>query len=184
MKSQSLSASATVIPRSITNKVTRFEIIDETGRKMRVQYDKDGRRTEWVIAAPKKMRIEPEPPPPPPVYTCVDRLNMFLAGFPGNVVAAIARWRTDPKLVDKTPVVTVFLLEGANVLQIWRMIVERSAEGQSITGWLSVNVALFLWLNFYLVFNRENKFAIWGTAVGIVLNALVVLTVVYFRYFV
>lgn len=135
---------------------------------------------EWVVEAPKKMRIEPEPPPPEPVFTWRDHLNLFVANFPGNVL----EWRTNPKVVDKTPIVTVFLLEGANIQQMWRMWTERSAEGQSITGWLSVNVALWLWLNFYLVFNRENKFAIWGTAVGIVLNALVVLTVVYFRWFV
>lgn len=137
---------------------------------------------EWVIAAPKKMRIEPIPPPPEPVFTWHDRLNFFITNFPGNVITAVGRWRTDPKVVDKTPIVTVFLLEGANIQQMWRMWTERSAEGQSITGWLSVNVALWLWLNFYLVFNRDNKFAIWGTAVGVVLNALVVLTVVYFRY--
>jgi len=137
---------------------------------------------EWVITAPKKMRIEPEPLPPEPVFTWRDHLNLFVANFPGNVLEAIGQWRTNPKVVDKTPIVTVFLLEGANIQQMWRMWTERSAEGQSITGWLSVNIALWLWLNFYLVFNRENKFAIWGTAVGIVLNALVVLTVVYFRY--
>lgn len=91
--------------------------------------------------------------------------------------------RTRPKLVDKTPIITTLLLEGANLQQLWRMWTEGTAAGQSITAWMSVNAALILWLNFYLVFNRDNKWAIRGTAFGILLNSLVILTVAYFRYF-
>lgn len=138
---------------------------------------------EWVIAAPKKMYIEPPPPPPPPPEPT--RWERFcFAVSSGAWLADVKGWRTNPKIVDKTPIVTVFLLEGANVQQLWRMWTEWTAAGQSVGAWLSVNIALWLWLNFYLVFNRENKFAIWGTAIGIVLNALVMLTVIYFRYFV
>ncbi len=92
------------------------------------------------------------------------------------------KWYRNPKLVDKTPLVTTGLLEAANVQQLWRMWTEHTAAGQSVTAWFSVNIALWLWLNFYLTFNRENKFAIIGTSVGIVLNALVIATVIFFRY--
>jgi hypothetical protein len=73
------------------------------------------------------------------------------------------------------------LLEGVNIQQLWRMWTEHTSAGQSVTAWLSVNLALWLWLNFYLVFNRQNKFAIYGTAVGIFLNACVLATVLWFR---
>lgn len=90
--------------------------------------------------------------------------------------------RKDPKIVEKTPLLSVFLLELANVQQLWRMWTEWTSAGQSVWGWLCVNIALCLWLNFYLVFNRDNKFAIYGTAFGIVMNAAVIVTVMLFRY--
>lgn len=93
------------------------------------------------------------------------------------------RFRTNPKIVDKTPVVAVSLLELANVQQLYRMWTEYTAAGQSLYGWVCVNVALILWLNFYLVFNRQNKFAIYGTAFGILMNASVIASVIFFRYF-
>ena len=92
------------------------------------------------------------------------------------------KWYRNPKLVDKTPLVTTFLLEAANVQQLFRMWTTWTAAGQSYTAWISVNIALWLWLNFYLTFNRENKFAIYGTAFGICLNTAVILSVLYFRY--
>ncbi len=139
---------------------------------------------EWVIAAPKKMMIDPPAPPlPPPDPTRWERFCYWVT-TPAPLLTFHRMWtaRTNPKVVDKTPIITVCLLEGANLQQLWRMWTEHTSAGQSVTAWLSVNIALWLWLNFYLVFNRENKFAIWGTAIGIFLNALVMLTVVYFRY--
>jgi hypothetical protein len=87
------------------------------------------------------------------------------------------------KWVARTPILSVLLLEAANVSQITRMWTERSAEGQSVLGWISVNMALWLWLNFYLTFNRAQKFAIYGTVLGIAINSLVILSVLYFRHF-
>lgn len=88
----------------------------------------------------------------------------------------------NPVIVNKTPIVTTALLEAANVSQIWRMWTEWTAAGQSLWGWMMVNLALILWLNFYLTFNRQQKYAIWGTAFGIAMNSTVILTVVFFRY--
>lgn len=90
--------------------------------------------------------------------------------------------RTNPKVVDKTPLLSTFLLELANISQLHRMWTEHTAAGQSMWGWMSVQLALWLWLNFYHVFNADNKFAIWGTRVGICLNSAVILSVVFFRY--
>lgn len=91
--------------------------------------------------------------------------------------------RSEPRIVDKTPLVSVALLEAANVQQLFRMWSEHTAAGQSLWAWMTVNVALWLWVNFYVVFNRDNKFAIYGTALGIVMNTLVILTIIWFRYF-
>jgi uncharacterized protein with PQ loop repeat len=90
-------------------------------------------------------------------------------------------WR-NPKFVEKTPLLAVFLLEMANVQQLFRMWHEKTAAGQSLSGWILVNLALWLWFNFYTLFNKQQKFAIYGTAFGIVMNSLVILTVIYFRY--
>lgn len=83
----------------------------------------------------------------------------------------------------RTPIVSVILLEAANFQQLWQMwVIDHSAEGQSVTAWLSVQVALWLWLNFYRVITPEARWAIWGTRLGITLNMLVVLSVLYWRY--
>ncbi len=140
---------------------------------------------EWVIAAPKpKMMIEPPPPLPAPIPPTRWERFCYWVTTPAPLLTVRRLWtaRTNPKVVDKTPIVTVFLLEGANLQQLWRMWTEQTSAGQSVTAWLSVNIALWLWLNFYLVFNRQNKFAIWGTAIGIFLNACVLATVIFFRY--
>lgn len=89
---------------------------------------------------------------------------------------------THRELVERTPIVTTMLLEAANVQQLQRMWTERTAAGQSLTAWLSVSAALLLWLNFYRVVTPQAKWAIRGTAVGVAMNALVILTVIYFRY--
>jgi hypothetical protein len=116
-----------------------------------------------------------------------------VSGFPQNIVTVsdhimpqppswFYRLRTNKAIVDKTPVATTILLELANIGQLYRMWTTWTSDGQSVYSWLAVNMALWLWFNFYLVFNRANRFAIWGTGVGIGLNTLVLLSVIYFRY--
>ena len=89
---------------------------------------------------------------------------------------------SDPKWVLRTPIISVLLLELGNLQQLWQMwVVDHSAKGQSITAWLSVQAALWLWLNFYRVITPDAVWAIWGTRVGIALNMSVVLSVLYWR---
>lgn len=85
-------------------------------------------------------------------------------------------------LVEKTPIATTLLLEGANVGQLWRMWTERTAEGQSLLGWILVWIALVLWWNFYRVITPKQHWARWATAFGVFMNSLVILTVLYWRY--
>lgn len=86
------------------------------------------------------------------------------------------------EIVSKTPILTTFLLEGANIGQIVRMWTEWTAKGQSLTAWLMVNLALILWFNFYRLLCPEQKWARYCTGLGIVINSFVCLSVVYFRY--
>jgi len=88
----------------------------------------------------------------------------------------------DPRWVSKTPIATVFLLEAANVGQIIRMWTERSALGQSVWSWVSVNLALWLWWNFYRVITPKELWARRATAIGIALNSVVIASVVWFRF--
>ena len=89
----------------------------------------------------------------------------------------------DPKWVLRTPIVSVILLEAANIQQLVQMwILDHSAKGQSITAWASVQAALWLWLNFYRVITPQAFWAIWGTRLGIALNMAVILSVYYWRW--
>lgn len=91
-------------------------------------------------------------------------------------------WWRDRSVVSKTPIVTVILLENGNLQQVIRMWREGTAEGQSLWGWISVNLALLLWCNFYRVCCPNERTAFWATILGVVMNAIVIGTVVYFRY--
>jgi hypothetical protein len=92
----------------------------------------------------------------------------------------VALWN-DKKWVGRTPVVTAVLLEGANAHQLWRMWSEQSALGQSFWGWFQVHIALWLWWNFYRVMTPDQLWARRTAVLSIAINALVVLTVLYFR---
>jgi uncharacterized protein with PQ loop repeat len=96
--------------------------------------------------------------------------------------AAMTPWYRQPALVSKTPIVAVVLLELANVSQLTRMWSTGTADGQSVVGWMCVNVALLLWLNFYLTFTPTQRWAIWGTVLGIGMNTSVILSVLWLRW--
>lgn len=88
---------------------------------------------------------------------------------------------SNPKWVTKTPIVTAFLLEGANLHQLWQMWHEHSSLGQSPWGWLQVNLAMWLWLNFYRVMTPDAKWAMRMTFLGICVNTLVILSTLFFK---
>lgn len=89
----------------------------------------------------------------------------------------------NPNIVNKTPIITIFLLEGANVQQIFEMWNKHSSLGQSLWGWVSVGIALVLWANFYRVICPKEKIAFYSTIFGIVMNICVIISVIYFKYF-
>ena len=83
--------------------------------------------------------------------------------------------------MEKTPLLTTLLLEYANVGQLWRMWTHWTAAGQNLWSWMSVGVALWLWCNFYRLICPDQKFALRCTQLGVLMNALVCLTVLFFR---
>ena len=88
----------------------------------------------------------------------------------------------NPVIVGRSTMMATGLLEVANVSQLIQMWTTWTAAGQSIPGWLCVQGALWIFLNFYRVCVPNEKFAFWGTVVGICMNNAVILTVLYFRY--
>lgn len=91
------------------------------------------------------------------------------------------KFLSNKDLVAKSPVLTTFLLEWANVSQLWQMWTQQTARGQSLLAWISVQVALWIWINYYRVLLPEHKFPRVATLVGCGLNLLVILSVCYFR---
>jgi uncharacterized protein with PQ loop repeat len=88
----------------------------------------------------------------------------------------------NPQLVSYTPLVTTLIFEAANVGQLIEMWSKKTALGQSLFSWSIVTFALLLWLNFYTVKTPDEKWAIWATIVGILMNLVIVATVAYFKY--
>lgn len=92
------------------------------------------------------------------------------------------RFLNNKKLFSFTPVATMFMIESANIQQVVQMFIQKSSEGQSISGWICIIIALLMWANFYRLFNPEQKMAFWSALVGVFINTFVVLTIIYFRY--
>lgn len=92
------------------------------------------------------------------------------------------KWRKSEWFINYSPVFSTILLEYANFGQIVEMWTEKTAEGQSLLSWLAVNLALWLWLNFYMVATPQRKWAIRCQMLGIALNLIVVFSVVYFKH--
>lgn len=88
----------------------------------------------------------------------------------------------NPKIVTCSPIVTTCLIESANVGQMVHMWTYHTAAGQSLWSWILVNIALWIWGNFYRVIMPEESIARLSIRAGIVLNMGVILSVIYWRY--
>ena len=88
--------------------------------------------------------------------------------------------KPDAKVITYSPVIAQLLLEWANVSQLIRMWTERTAAGQSLIAWFSVNAAILLFINYYRVLKL--RVPMWSAVAGFSFNCAVIVTVVYFRY--
>jgi hypothetical protein len=88
----------------------------------------------------------------------------------------------DPAIVCWSPIVTTCLLEGANVGQMVRIWTQHTAAGQSLMSWCAVQLALWLWANWYRIVTPEQWVARFTIKVGIALNFGVILSVLYWRW--
>jgi uncharacterized membrane protein YbaN (DUF454 family) len=98
-------------------------------------------------------------------------------------VSALIEFFSNKQIWKNSPFFTTFLLETANVGQIMRMWTERTAAGQSLTSWICVGTALACWANWYRLFTPEQKIARNTCLFGMLVNATVISTVIYFRYY-
>ena len=89
----------------------------------------------------------------------------------------------DPKIVAWSPVITTGLFETANAGQVVRMWAQHTSAGQSLSSWICVNIALFIWANYYRVITPEQRVVQTTIKIGITLNLFVIFSVVWFRYF-
>lgn len=87
----------------------------------------------------------------------------------------------DKEIVKYTPVITTLLIESGAISQMIRMWKEGSADDQSLIGWFLIWCALLLWFNWYRVFTPEQKFAKWSTVGGMIVNALAIATIIWYR---
>lgn len=92
------------------------------------------------------------------------------------------RWASDPRIIGKTPLVTTALFGWSNVAQLYQMWTLRTAAGQSLCGWVSVGLALWLFVNFYRVCCPKERFVYYCTIGECLINLAVIATVIYFRY--
>jgi hypothetical protein len=90
----------------------------------------------------------------------------------------------NPDIVTYSPIVTTCLLESANIGQMIRMWTYHTAAGQSLISWAAVQIALWLWQNFYRVITPDQWIARLTIKIGILLNFGVILSVIYWRYLV
>jgi len=91
---------------------------------------------------------------------------------------------SDPKIVTLTPIVCSFLFEYANLGQIWKIWIAHTAAGQNIWSWVALNISLFLYLNFYRVCAPKEKFAIWATAISILVGWVLIFSIIWWRWIV
>jgi uncharacterized protein with PQ loop repeat len=82
--------------------------------------------------------------------------------------------------VENIPIICTILLEWANVGQLHRMWTEHTAAGQSVPAWISVFAALSLFAFYY--HKKGLRVPFYTTLFGVVMNLLVNLTVIYFRF--
>lgn len=79
------------------------------------------------------------------------------------------------------PVIATVLIELASVGHIVQMFQARSSAGQNPLSYLLLMGALVLWERYYSLETPDQRPAIWTARASLVVNALVLAAVLYFR---
>ncbi len=87
----------------------------------------------------------------------------------------------DPKIISKTPILSIGLMQISNLFQMYKIWSEKSADGQSLVGWILVEIALFIWLHFYYICCPKETTAIFSNYLAIIINFLVILSIIKFQ---
>lgn len=93
-----------------------------------------------------------------------------------QTAARLRRLLAHDRALEFTPVAAMALLESANALQLWEMWSTGTSLGQSPWGWLCVNAALLLWLNWYRHVTPERKWTVRATVFGLAMNSAVIVS--------
>lgn len=87
----------------------------------------------------------------------------------------------NPKIVSKFPIIAgilFFINSTSQIIKIWT---DHSSKDQSLTGWISLTIALFLFLIFYKVCCPKEKYAFWSTVIEILTNLFLIISVIIFK---
>ncbi len=104
-----------------------------------------------------------------------------LPGIDHNYYSGIPWW-SDPKFIGKIIPVTAGIMNVyAFILQIIRMIQDKSSLGQNPWSWGTILIILSLWAWFYKVCTPDNKFAYNMTRITLGFGIAVLLTNLYYE---
>ena len=85
------------------------------------------------------------------------------------------------KWVARTPLLSTLLVESANAIQLARIWQQGTAQGQSLTAWLCVGLAILVRFNYYRVIMPAQWLARSCVLVGMVINIALIISVIIFR---
>ena len=85
------------------------------------------------------------------------------------------------KWVARTPLLSTFLVESANLIQLARVWQEGTGRGQSITAWMCIGLALLVRFNYYRVIMPNQRLARICVLVGMVINVALIVSLFLIR---
>lgn len=85
------------------------------------------------------------------------------------------------KLVNRTPLLSTFLVESANLMQLARIWQEGTGKGQSITAWVCIGLALVVRFNYYRVIMPNQSLARMCVLAGMAINVALIVSLFIIR---
>lgn len=86
-----------------------------------------------------------------------------------------------PKIVSKFPVIAGILFFSNSLSQIIRIWINHSSKDQSLIGWISLTITLWILLIFYKICCPKEHYMFWSTVVEILVNLFLILSILMFK---
>lgn len=93
-------------------------------------------------------------------------------------------WFSNPKVVSKFPIASGLFFQASSIGHIYRIWTEHTAAGHNLWSWVCGCLGLVLFIRFYRVCCPSERFALLSTIGSIVINLLVILSIIWWRYIV